>query len=261
MTQLTTRRVCYTILALHAFLVLIRPINDPDIWWHLRTGQYIRENLGIPRVDIYSFTAVGKPWIAHEWLSELFMYEAFHIGAWLGLIVVSSLITAAVFVCLARKCDAPPQIVLLATVGAQAAALVVLRDPRPRLATLVLSAVFFIELRDYVGNRRSRLWPLPILTVCWVNLHAGYPIGIVLIALAGIALFLDGDRGRLAHLVLIFGLSIVAISMNPYGLRMFTYPFETQFSAAQMSLIAEWHAPDFRQSDTLPFLLLVLGII
>src|SRR5215468_9954709 len=150
MTQLTTKRVCYAILGLHAFLVLIRPINDPDIWWHLRTGQYIRENLSIPRVDIYSFTVVGKPWIAHEWLSELFMYETFHIGSWLGLIVISSLITAAVFLFVANKCDAPPQIVLLAAVGAQAAALVVLRDPRPRLATLALSAVFFIKLRSYV---------------------------------------------------------------------------------------------------------------
>src|SRR5207249_4337608 len=74
MIRLTTRRVCYTVLALHLFLVLIAPIYDPDVWWHLRTGQYIFQTLRVPRTDIYSFTVFGKPWFAPEWLSEAAMY-------------------------------------------------------------------------------------------------------------------------------------------------------------------------------------------
>ena len=260
MTQLTARRVCYVVLGLHLFLVLIRPINDPDIWWHLRTGQYICQTVSIPRTDVYSFTAFGKPWIAHEWLSQTAMYGIYYLSGWVGLIVVSALVTAAVYFFVARHSEAPAQIVLLATVASQAAALVVLRDPRPRLATLLFSAVFFVVLRDYVRDG-ERLWVLPILTIGWVNLHAGYPVGLVLILLAGIALILAGNRERLHHLALVFGLCLVVLSVNPYGVRMYAYPFETQYSAVQMSVITEWNAPDFREADTLPFLFLIVGII
>ena len=45
--------------------------TDPDYWWHLRTGQLIAQTHAVPTVDSYSFTANGKAWLAHEWLSEL----------------------------------------------------------------------------------------------------------------------------------------------------------------------------------------------
>jgi hypothetical protein len=62
-------------------------------------------------------------------------------------------------------------------------------------------------------------------------------------------------------LALILALSLVAISINPYGARMFSYPFETQFSAAQMSIISEWRAPNFGESISFVFLLLLLLIV
>src|SRR5258705_3808201 len=95
MTSLSARQIFYSVLALHLFLVLIRPISDQDFWWHLRTGQYIFQTLSIPHTDIYSFTAFGKPWIAHEWLSEAAMYAVYSLSGWLGLIALSALLTAA----------------------------------------------------------------------------------------------------------------------------------------------------------------------
>lgn len=261
MAQLTPQRVCYTVLGLHLFLVLIRPVNDPDIWWHLRTGQHIFQTFSVPRTDIYSFTVFGKQWVAHEWLSEATMYGIYHLWGWIGLIAISSLITAAIFFYVAGQCKAPPQIVLLVTVASQAATLVVLRDPRPRLATLLFSAVFFVMLRAYVRDDGKRLWVLPVLTIAWVNLHAGYPLGLALILLAGMSIVLDGNRRRLLHLALVFALCLVAITMNPHGVRMFAYPFQTQYSPVQMAVITEWNAPNFRENDTLPFLFLILGIV
>jgi len=32
-------------------------IKADDIWWHLKTGQYILENWTLPDLNIYSFTA------------------------------------------------------------------------------------------------------------------------------------------------------------------------------------------------------------
>jgi len=261
MAQLTTKRVCFIVLGLHLFLVLVRPINDPDIWWHLRTGQYILQSFHVPRTDIYSFTAFGRPWIAPEWLLESVMYALYYLFGWIGLNVISALVSALVFLYVARHCQAPAQIVLVAAIASQTAALVVLRDPRPRLATLIFSAVFLVVLRNYTRSGTKRLWILPPLMIAWVNLHPGYPVGLVLILLAGIASVLGKNRKRLPHLASIFVLCLIAISVNPYGLRMYTYPFETQYSAIYMSIITEWNAPDFRDYEALPFLLLILGII
>ena len=45
---------------------------DPDLWWHLRTGQLIVETGHVPHSDPFSFTRAGHAWVSHEWLSEVF---------------------------------------------------------------------------------------------------------------------------------------------------------------------------------------------
>jgi hypothetical protein len=35
---------------------------DPDLWWHLRTGQWIVETGHVPHTDPFSFTRQGRPW-------------------------------------------------------------------------------------------------------------------------------------------------------------------------------------------------------
>ena len=52
--------------------------NDPDIWWHMRTGEWIVQHHAIPRVDIFSGPNAGKPWQAYSWLFELLTFGLFH---------------------------------------------------------------------------------------------------------------------------------------------------------------------------------------
>src|SRR6478609_869282 len=61
--------------------------SDPDMWWHLKTGEVIWNTHSIPRVDVFSFTAAGRPWEAQEWLSEWTMYGAWKLGGYMGLMV------------------------------------------------------------------------------------------------------------------------------------------------------------------------------
>ena len=52
-----------------AFLFASRPMGDPDFWFHLKTGEYFFTTGGVPRMEMFSFTYYGIPWIAHGWLS------------------------------------------------------------------------------------------------------------------------------------------------------------------------------------------------
>ena len=43
---------------------------DPDFWWHLKTGEIILATHRWPTTDPYSYTALGAPWMAAEWLGD-----------------------------------------------------------------------------------------------------------------------------------------------------------------------------------------------
>src|SRR5215472_1406592 len=57
-------------------------LSDPDTFLHVRVGQWILDHAQFPTVDFFSYTAAGKPWIATEWLSEVFFAAAFKLGGW-----------------------------------------------------------------------------------------------------------------------------------------------------------------------------------
>src|ERR1700751_5376477 len=77
-----SRGVSFAVLAALPVKLLARRLEDPDLWWHLKTGALIVRNHAIPAVDPFSYTAPGKHWIVQEWLSEVILYG---IHKWFGL--------------------------------------------------------------------------------------------------------------------------------------------------------------------------------
>ena len=81
---LQTRHVFVAILALGLFTMAARGMTDPDVWWHLRTGQLILQNHSLFHTDPYSFTRFGQPWINHEWLSEVLLFGIYRLAGFGG---------------------------------------------------------------------------------------------------------------------------------------------------------------------------------
>src|SRR2546423_13588753 len=52
---------------------LMTLFGDCDTGWHIRTGQWIMRNGGVPMRDVFSFSKAGQPWFAWEWLSDIGM--------------------------------------------------------------------------------------------------------------------------------------------------------------------------------------------
>ena len=94
---LQTRRVFVAILALGLFTMAAAAVTDPDVWWHLRTGQLILQNHSLFHTDPYSFTRFGQPWINHEWLSEVLLFGLYRVAGFGGLIVAFAVVIAATF--------------------------------------------------------------------------------------------------------------------------------------------------------------------
>ena len=183
---LQTRRVCVFILALGLFTMAARGITDPDVWWHLRTGQLILQNHSVFHTDPYSFTRFGRPWINHEWLSEVLLFGIYRLAGFGGLIVAfAAVIAAALFLVFPRSPGRPYLAALMTLWGAVASAST--WGVRPQMFSLLLASIFLVLL-DASERRPQLLWWTAPLMLLWVNLHAGYPIG-----LAFIAFFLLGE--------------------------------------------------------------------
>src|ERR1017187_6852191 len=58
-------------------------VRDPDIWWHLKVGDWIVEHHTVPYTGIFSRTAATHPWVAYSWTYEVLMSRAY---AWFGLV-------------------------------------------------------------------------------------------------------------------------------------------------------------------------------
>lgn len=265
---LQTRRVFVAILALGLFTMAVRGMTDPDVWWHLRTGQLILQNHGLFHTDPYSFTRYGHTWINHEWLSEVLMFGIYRLAGFGGLIVsFAAVIAAALFLVFLRSPGRPYLAAVMTLWGALASAAT--WGVRPQMFSLLLGSIFLVLL-DASEQRPNLLWWTAPLMLLWVNLHAGYPIG-----LAFIALFLAGEGleaairsepwqeslPRLKRLAMALALCVALVAVNPNGIRIYRYPFETLRSEAMHRFIHEWFSPDFHDPTYLPLLLMLLALI
>src|SRR5260221_13967528 len=62
-------------------------LTDSDTGWHIRTGEWILRNGRVPAVDIFSYTKLGSPWFAWEWLSDVLMATVHHVAGLGGMVL------------------------------------------------------------------------------------------------------------------------------------------------------------------------------
>ncbi len=265
---LQTRQVFVFVLALGLFTMAARGVTDPDVWWHLRTGQLMLQNHSLFHTDPYSFTRFGQPWVNHEWLSEILIFSLYRVSGFGGLIVGFAVVIAATLLLVFVRCPGRPYLAALVTLwGAVASAPA--WGVRPQMFSLVLASIFLILLETSAKRPALLWWTVPLMLL-WVNLHAGYPIGLTFLALFLLGETLEAavyagrwaqSATRLKKLSLAFALCLALVPLNPNGLRIYSYPFETLRSPAMQKFIQEWFSPDFHNPMYLPLLLMLLALL
>jgi hypothetical protein len=235
--------------------------TDPDYWWHVRTGQLILEQSALPRVDDYSFTVTGRPWVTHEWLSEVIFFAVQERFGYVGNVALFGLVGAltalAVYaVCHLRGLGQPAAVLLMVWASALGMGSA---NVRPQAFTALALAILLWLLSRYklCGERRA-LWGVPPLLALWVNLHGGYVIGLVVLGLACLgettALLLRRPAAPLRPLVVTCVLATLASLVSPHGFEALTYPLSYAGEGnAMMRFIAEWQSPNFHVSYLLVF--------
>jgi len=282
---LNTRRLATAILFVGLFAMAVRAPADTDTWWHLQAGRVTIERGHILQTDLFSHTRQGSPWVNHSWLSQVILYWLFHnfsyagLGLWMGMVVAATF----AFVYLQMEGDPFTRAFILVPAAATSAVIWV---ARPQLLSFLLTAVVAYVLYLFKWRRVNRLWLLPPLFVLWVNLHAGYALGFMLLAafVAGevfnrvFALMVPSGGGTVKDEALSEGvplmhwraiglvvgvacLSALVLALNPNGTRMWTYYLETVRINVLQDFIQEWRSPDFHPLYTQPFIWLLLATL
>ena len=226
---------------------------DNDFWWHLRTGRFIFES-GIPRHDPFSWTAAGKPWVMHEWLSEAIIYAVQSAFGYIGnmvLFIAVALASIAISYALARRFGAGTK-PLVGLMIVAALTFTIFITPRPQDFSWLFFAIYLYVLARHYEGDAVPLWPLPVLMAFWVNMHLGFYFGLMLVGCWVAALCFDAVRGRDVALrvpILIAAACVLATFANPGGPAILLYPLRYVFdSQVTNDMVAEWQRPDITRT-------------
>ncbi|MBU1092075.1 hypothetical protein KJ836_00080 [Patescibacteria group bacterium] len=235
-------------------VVLMRPPWDPDMGWHIRNGQDILR-WGVPRGDLFSYTMPGYPWVSHEWLTDVGFYLIYSHWGPLVLSIIFAGIAFGAYWWAARVGQQRIESTVLTVLIAAMVAMPVVGIRAQMITLLGLAGTLWLLFawRDRPEYRLRIWWLVPIMLV-WVNLHGGFAIGLVLIAVFWFIELLKYRlvKWRLLHfqptlskaqfwqLIGVGVSSFVVTFINPYTWRVYEELFRTVLDPVVRVNISEW---------------------
>ena len=235
------------------------PVIDGDAYWHIHAGETILDTGSVPKTDPWSIVGEGLRWTSQDWGSNVLHALGWRVGE-LGPSVLSIgfalLVVAALALLWWGFKRRHPTAGWLGRIVWLAAGLIVAGPTlgvRVQVVDLTFGAAVLACLWAFEADRRWRwLVALPLLTLVWTNLHAGWPLvfllgGAVIVGEAADRLLGRGsplpwaDLGRLGAAL---AASVPMIAINPNGVDLYLYPLRTSSIAAHRDFVSEWQPPD-----------------
>ena len=219
-------------------------LQDPDNWWQVKVGLDFLENRTFPAVDPYSYTFAGQPWIAKEWLGQVFLALAYRAGGWNGVVtLIIATVGLTVFLMGWFLSAWLKPILAIALAFAAAFLIAPIYTARPHVFTLPIIVVWTAMLFRAAQEERAPPPWLLVLVVLWANLHATFTLSFVIAAFAGLALLARSGLSKPTLLAkwVAFGLLCPLVSlMHPYGVKAILATFTVAYGNEAVPLILEW---------------------
>ena len=163
-------------------LATLGPITSGDLWWHLRTGEWILTHGRLPITDPFSHTAGSTHWVLQEYGSQVLFALAFRLGGFWALKVLGAILALGTLGVVYFRARAELRVSWAALLVAVFALLFALKwELRPHLISVLfffwLERCLFPRGRSLTAKRFStppprRLLEVAILSMVWVQLHA-----------------------------------------------------------------------------------------
>jgi hypothetical protein len=212
------------------FLLLVffgaHRINDSDMGFHLRTGEWILQNHQFPTRDTYTYTVAGHEYLDMECLYQVPLFLLYRLGGYSLLSLFHIALAFAAFSIVwvrLRQNDAPFWMsVILFTVAVMASETRIRVRPEVFSWVLLSLTLWILELR--VTGKKDLLFLLPLIQWIWVNTEGLFFIGWVTMGfyvLSGLTSAAKIDKKLLKYFVLAVALCL----LNPHFIKGFLFPF------------------------------------
>ena len=170
-----------SIIVLVSLVLSVRQLGEPDVWWQIRTGEFILEHGYVPDTDVFSYTYNGDPWFNVKWGTEVIMAlvtrwfgpESLLLLNWLVLVAIMWFIRAAFLQLKAITGNTH----LSEGAGFHMALLLFLVsmayriNGRPEMMSHLLTSVYLFLFLRYFNKRDCLIFLLFPLQFIWPNLH------------------------------------------------------------------------------------------
>ncbi|HEY1753415.1 MAG TPA: hypothetical protein VGG29_19315 [Caulobacteraceae bacterium] len=234
-------------------------LNDGDTFWHVAAGRWMIAHASVPATDPFSFTFLGRPWMAHEWLSEVAMGAAWTAAGWAGVMLLTGLAAGALAAVMANwllRWLAPLSATMALALGLACVAPGLLA--RPHMLVLPALALWTVGLLKARREGRAPSPWLALLLALWANLHSSFIVGLLVAAAFALEAALDVKAWRpraLAGWAAFLALSAVATLATPHGLAGLAFPLKV-LNMKTLAVITEWQGPDFMKLSPLEIALI-----
>jgi hypothetical protein len=239
---------------------------DGDLPRHLLTGRTILETKTIPTTELFVYPYEGRPYVSHEWLTDVTFYLIQNYLGLAGLVILAAILLASTFTSLysyiSARLDIRLPVLVLFLWGAAVTSLnwVV----RPHLISMCLLAVWLIWTDKLARGEKFPLWIFFVTMIVWSNLHGEFIAGMLVLLAYTVGwtmefLFnrLNTDPGTGARLWAAFLASGVASLLNPATYHPYFTILGFVNNKYLMSRMAEANPPDFSR----PEFLVLLGLL
>jgi hypothetical protein len=225
-----------------------RVFIDGDTNWHVGAGKWILAHHTVPTTDPFSFTFAGKPWVAHEWGSEVLMALAYQALGWSGVVLFIGVCAGLAFAMISAELR-----LWLGPVGQVVALVLTFCVLEPFLYArphIIATPVLVFWTRQLLAARRAGKAPpleLAPLMILWANLHASFIFGLAIIGPFALeALILQKDKLRVVWTWGLFGVVSAALSLaTPQGFAGIAFPFMV-LGMKVLPSILEWRGANFQ---------------
>lgn len=229
-------------IALLVFALTLWPaalLNDTDTWWHLSAGDWIVAHGRVPHSDPFSWTFSGRPWVAHEWLSEVVMSRAFALAGWPGIMLLTAGCFAAGIGLMARRTARHVTGLALwlpVLIGASLYGPHLLARPH-----IIVLPVAVLWLSGLSRGKAAPPWSCLPLMILWANMHGSFIAGLALIAPFAIEAVLASDaRAKSALMWAAFTAgAVIAALLTPFGMEGLLFPLRL-LTMRNLDGIGEW---------------------
>ena len=249
--------------------------KESDYFWHIMAGKNMIDNGKILTNDIFSWFMSGSYWMSHEWGFDCLIYllKVLFGNYHLFVYTFSTITLLLLILFFTNKKNYLKNTIFGLVWMFWFLIFCVYVQGRPHLLSFSFLTLTIWFCYDLFRNENSKkIYFLPVVALLWSNFHGGssnlsylFCFGFIIIGLFKFNFSKieakELNKKQICKYFIVSLLCMLAICINPHGIKMLVYPYSNIFDTTMINFIAEWQPTVLSNSSHYPYFALIIFIL